>query len=302
MGISESVITSSASRASAISLARWSDLASVVKAGRRFSADARWPRVGVELRECVSEPDTRARVELLHRCVDPYLQLVVGDEACVHTGLLLADIWRYFRHTWTNHYNSTPGRQVAFLIRDRAAENHPVVGIGAFGSAVVQLSVRDEWIGWTHEGINERLRTEASRTGRWILQSLDDLISGIYVQDFIADGILDKRSLARPDERVIVRLSRDAVKAAERHRADPQAREHKASSKAGDNWVREAKSSLFRSKRAKMLTQLLTARAVLNGVGFRKDRRSDGENPQESACDQGRACRPSTYEGGARRS
>ena len=131
----------------------WTSIFSLMRDGRELAS---------KLRECVSEPDAGTRVELLRRYVDPYLQPVVGDEVCVHTGLPLADIWRYFRHTWTNHYSSIPGRHVAFLIRDRAVENHPVVGIGAFGSAVVQLSVRDEWIGWTPEGINKRLETDPS--------------------------------------------------------------------------------------------------------------------------------------------
>lgn len=33
------------------------------------------------------------------------------------------------------------------LVRDAAAANHPVMGIAALGSAVVQQTVRDEWIG-----------------------------------------------------------------------------------------------------------------------------------------------------------
>lgn len=237
----------------------WTSILSLMRDGRELAA---------RLRECADEADMAARVELLKQCIDPYLQPVVGNEVCSHTGLPLADIWRYFRHTWTNHYNSTPGRQVSFLIRDRAAENHPVIGIGAFGSAVVQLSVRDEWVGWTPETIIKRLEAEPGRIGPWIIKSLEELISGIYAQDFIHDGILNKRALAKPDERVIVRLNREALKAGERHRADPQAREHKASTKNGNNWVREAKSFLFRSKRAKMLAQFLTARAVFNRAGF----------------------------------
>src|SRR4051812_28501983 len=46
------------------------------------------------------------------------------------TGLRLMDVWRYFRHTWTNQYTSVPGRTMVFLVRDRASENHPVIGIG----------------------------------------------------------------------------------------------------------------------------------------------------------------------------
>src|SRR5439155_6656297 len=124
--------------------------------------------------------DMERREALLKGCIEPYLQPVTSGSVCQLTGLPLADIWRYFRHTWTNHYSSTPGRQIAFLVRDRSAEYHPVIGIGAYGSAVVQLSVRDEWIGWTPECFLKRLEEEPSRLGPWILASLEELISAIY--------------------------------------------------------------------------------------------------------------------------
>ena len=79
----------------------------------------------------------------LRAAVDPYLQPVATGERCRHTGLLLTDIWRYFRHTWTNYYATTPGRTLALLVRDRAAPFHPVIGIAALSSAIMQISERD---------------------------------------------------------------------------------------------------------------------------------------------------------------
>ena len=35
---------------------------------------------------------------------------------CAHTGLDLQDIWRYFRHTWSNQYTSVPGSMIGRLI------------------------------------------------------------------------------------------------------------------------------------------------------------------------------------------
>ena len=54
-------------------------------------------------------------------------------------------------------YQSTPGRKLFFLIRDRAALNHPVIGIGALGSPIIQLAVRDAWIGWTGEQVADAI-------------------------------------------------------------------------------------------------------------------------------------------------
>ena len=80
--------------------------------------------------------------------ISPYIQFVESGARCSETGLLLSDIWRYFRHTWVTAYKSIPGRSLSILIRDKARPGHPVIGIAALGSAVVQQSIRDKWIGW----------------------------------------------------------------------------------------------------------------------------------------------------------
>ena len=79
--------------------------------------------------------------------VDPYVEVVADTETCASTGLRLGDIWHCFRLTWVNQYSSIPGRQMHFLIRDRAAPFHPIIGIAALGSSVVQIAGRDQWMG-----------------------------------------------------------------------------------------------------------------------------------------------------------
>jgi hypothetical protein len=237
----------------------WVSIFSLMRDGRELAG---------RLREAQAVSDEDERVAYLMRCVDPYLQPVVSDERCKFTGLPLGDIWRYFRHTWTNHYSTTPGRQVTFLVRDAAGDNHPVVGIGAFGSAIVQLSVRDEWVGWTPERFLDRLRQEPRRLGRWLIDALDELVNSIYIDDFLREDVVSRKQLRHPDRRIVEKLHGVSLKAGLAHREHPQAHEHKASSKNGDNWVAEARSPLFRSKRAKVLAQLLGAKAVLAKVRF----------------------------------
>jgi hypothetical protein len=48
--------------------------------------------------------------------VQPYIQFVHSTSTCANTGLALQDIWRYFRHTWSNPYESVPGRSMLFLV------------------------------------------------------------------------------------------------------------------------------------------------------------------------------------------
>src|SRR5205814_802907 len=86
--------------------------------------------------------------DALSRVIDPYLQFISEDTCCTLTGLRLMDIWRYFLHTWTNQYTSVPGRTMMFIVRDRAALYHPVIGIGALSSPIMQIRERDTWIGW----------------------------------------------------------------------------------------------------------------------------------------------------------
>ena len=94
--------------------------------------------------------------------IDPYIQLVTHsiDE---YTGYRDTDIWRYFRYTWSIPYKTMPGRNLFYLVRDRSQEYHPVIGIFALGNSVLNLTVRDNEIGWTVEAIRSNLERKASK-------------------------------------------------------------------------------------------------------------------------------------------
>lgn len=88
--------------------------------------------------------------------VRPYIQLVEHAKD-THTGYWLSDIWRYFRYTWSIPYKTMPGRNLFYLVRDAAQEYHPIIGIFALGNSVLNLTVRDDEIGWTVEAIAKQL-------------------------------------------------------------------------------------------------------------------------------------------------
>lgn len=90
--------------------------------------------------------------------VQPYVQKVETGEKCDHTGLDLMDIWRYFRYTWLTPYNTVPGRNINFLIRNGAKRNHPVMGIATLASPMMNLTVRDNYIGWTIDAVEEEIK------------------------------------------------------------------------------------------------------------------------------------------------
>lgn len=198
--------------------------------------------------------------------VDPYLQVFDSSERCEWTGLRLMDVWRYFRHTWSNQYVSTPGRSMPVLVRDRAADNHPVIGIAALGSAIVQLAHRDRALGWNPPDVLDQLRQDpTSIDSKWLLDRLDAWRSELYTVDLAADGLWSDEWWDAPDLADIDALVRESALRRQRHQRLGRKSDFRTS-KAGcgdEFWLARAQTDLFRSKRCKLAADLLTARRVL---------------------------------------
>ncbi|WP_254000106.1 Druantia anti-phage system protein DruA [Myxococcus qinghaiensis] len=229
-------------------------------------------RDGRELAEGLREARTHLNngwADVLSNLVEPYLQFVTEEAAtCAYTGLRLMDVWRYFRHTWTNQHTSVPGRTMLFLVRDRAAANHPVMGIGALSSPIMQIRERDSWIGWHPDTFLERVRREPTRDlAKWLVDTLDAAIDEIYVADLLEDKVLSTRDLTAPSDAALDRLLNEGAEQRRLHHRYARTRDLKRSRAdlSGDEyWVAQARTHLFRSKRALALATFLRARAVLN--------------------------------------
>jgi len=218
-------------------------------------------RDGRELADALRRARTDAS---LPAPVDPYIQVVASGERCAWTGLELLEIWRYFRHTWSNQYVSVPGRTMMLLVRDRAAEFHPIIGIAALSSAVVQLRERDEWIGWEPGTLIEHMRAHPTAAlAEWLQQILDAAISELYVDDLIESRVLTARTLKAPRAADLEALKEDAEKAHKRHYGGAPQKPSDRDRGTEDYWLRRARSDLFRFKRSTMLAELLQARIVL---------------------------------------
>jgi hypothetical protein len=177
------------------------------------------------------------------------------------------DVWRYFRHTWTNQYTSVPGRTMMFIVRDRAGANHPVIGIGALSSPIMQIRERDMWIGWHPETFLKRVKASPTRElARWLVDVVDDAIGEIYVADLVEDKVISLRELSAPEGETIDRLLKEGAEQRRKHHRYARSRDHKAKraeQPAKDHWVARARMHLFRSKRALALATYLRARAEL---------------------------------------
>jgi hypothetical protein len=205
----------------------------------------------------------------LANVIDPYLEFATSEEAiCPFTGLRLMDVWRYFRHTWSNQYTSVPGRSMTFLVRDRAAPSHPIIGIGALSSPVVQIRERDAWIGWHPDVFLARIKANpTATTARWLVNVVNAAINEIYVNDLFEDGILTPRHLVKPDHSVVDRLLKDSSEQRRLHHRYVRSRDHKsvrADLSQAEYWSTRARTHLFRSKRTLALATYLRARSVLN--------------------------------------
>jgi hypothetical protein len=213
--------------------------------------------------------------------IDPYAQ-VVDDSRCNITGLRLQDIWRYFRHTWSNAYSTVPGRSMGILIRDRANPNHPVIGIAALSSPVVQIAERDKWIGWDSDGVTKAIREQPTEEmGSWIKSRIAHARSEIFAEDLLRDGIVHRQDFENPTLGAVTALRKDAERFRTRHHNNAQLKSLRLI--APDDWRAKAETDLFRSKRSLALAEALESQMVL-GPFFAE--RSPVEGLQAAAQDR----------------
>lgn len=212
----------------------------------------------------------------------PQLELVepnVRDEA---TGILLQDIWRYARHYWSIPYQSTPGRNMFYLVRDAAAPARPLIGIAALGNPVLGLAQRDYFYGWSVRALSERLEELSPRQQRQVAAHLYGVVSEGIAETYSADVLPENWGDDwRTTVEVLEKLEQES--AAKRldqlgeagEERDPEYRLIKAAHSAVDrgeeetvDWMEVARTALYKRKRAGTLADLVRARGVLTDLGF----------------------------------
>ena len=229
----------------------------------------------------ISRMPREARAEALRTVCQPYLQLAT-DERDEHTNIRLLDIWRYFRHTWASRYRSMPGRNLFYLIRDAAQPHHPVMAITALGNSVMQLTIRDAWLGWTLDGL-QSLRAEGLFSDDEILAALRDRLrrdlEDLYLDDLdmgrFAEGDTEEllahlrriEETSRAVRQAKLKVRQDKLEAGDDDGDDDDdIKPVKVSDIAKNDLVALAKRPLFRSKRARAARELVQALAALKDV------------------------------------
>ena len=226
-----------------------------------------------------ADPDREAALSSL---IDPVVEICQSGKRCSDTGLLLNDIWRYFRHTWAHEYRPIPGRQLLILVRNAARPNRPVMGIAMLASPVMRVSVRDNWVGWLREAAETNLRDckwDPETFARAITERLEDSISAVRWDD-----LATSEEIEMPVENTVLRLEQKASGAAfardlelrahfQTHREQGgQVKPMRGAVKmagADTDWRGASEDLLFLRKRAELLSQLLFAKQIFRAADLK---------------------------------
>lgn len=216
--------------------------------------------------DAVNKLASEDRIEALQRICQPYLQLVT-DERDSHTNIRLIDIWRYFRHSWSTRYRSSPGRNLFYLVRDAAQPNHPVMGIAALGNTVMQLTPRDRTLGWTVDGLLD-LISNGTTSDQEILTAFRRRLEDDYAQLFLDDLPVDSRIDHSVDDETLSRLAvieEDSQRRREDSlKNDDVARNaNKTEDLTPERLLQLTRTPLYRSKRARAAREILRAYRVI---------------------------------------
>ncbi len=203
--------------------------------------------------------------------VSPYLQLVKENERDTFTGLRLSDIWRYFRLTWSTPAETTPGRTMQYLIRDAAHPMHAVMGIASLENCAMQITCRDDDIGWTPKSFTKKLIAlkelkEVYSEFERLLSFLEEGIQGIDYQDLCSEA-----EILNPSEETVKMLQFKAAAAEEERQyllklsQSEKRNELEEKSELG-SISRETENALYLRKRAEQLSKLLQSKKLLNDL------------------------------------
>lgn len=258
---------------------------------RRMEADKKYKDRIVSIKSLIGDPQFLLnKIKNHERVCDPYIQLVTSDRD-EYTGYKLSDIWRYIRYTWSIPYKSMPGRNLFYLVRDRLQPCHPIIGIFALGNSVLNLTVRDDDIGWTVEAIKKNMgrRMEINYCNQALSETdgktvkvkitkpieskeeydkrISEYVDKIYplllkniaaaIDDLYVKDLGYHRQTRYPKQEQVDQLLKIAAEYAEKSI-------NNKNNEVSPDWEAEAQTNLFKRKRASELAKLLSTRIIFN--------------------------------------
>lgn len=208
--------------------------------------------------------------------IKPYLQLIENpDELDEYTGIRLGDIWRYCRLTWSTPSESTPGRTLLYLVRDAAHPFHAIIGIASIENCAVQITCRDEYIGWNATNfIDDLQKKNDEQYARNEFARLLNIIERAFA-DIDLSGLCSQTELERPTEEIIYRLQSIATEQEQLRQEYLKERELDSNEISELGKIsKNAELALFMRKRADQLAKLTSAKRnlqlLLEDVSFKE--------------------------------
>ena len=241
---------------------------------------------GAELSEIfkdITNLEENKKISLLKKIIVPEISICFPDDPlfkeeelyCPYTGLRLADIWRYFRLTWSSELKSVPGKSFPILIRNAARPNKPIIGIAMLRSAALSDQARDTYIGWFDEkNIREKIYNQEIKVDfivEQMLKVLDEQINNLRHDDF---DFLNKDLIKNPDETVIKKLNKLYEEETENRKNAlkfEKVNVVRIDSSDTVDWLEQSEIPLFKKKRALKLARLLETRKFFNEVNIKKN-------------------------------
>ncbi len=149
------------------------------------------------------------------------------------------------------------------LIRDGAVPFHPIIGISALSSCVVQLTERDEQIGWTRDTVLKHLTEHpTAENAAWLLSALGEAFEALQTDDLVTP-----QELEAPTPELIESLTTQGKE--ERKIHQQHAKNHAVKQVQVDAaWAELVGSHLYKSKRALTLASLLETRLAFRKAGL----------------------------------
>lgn len=149
------------------------------------------------------------------------------------------------------------------LIRDGAVPFHPIIRISALSSCVVQLTERDEQIGWTRDTVLKHLTEHpTAENAAWLLSALGEAFEALQTDDLVTP-----QELEAPTPELIESLTTQGKE--ERKIHQQHAKNHAVKQVQVDAaWAELVGSHLYKSKRALTLASLLETRLAFRKAGL----------------------------------
>lgn len=202
----------------------------------------------------------------ISEAVDPELVLVTESEIDEITNHKLSDVWRYFRYTWSNPSESTPGRSMFYLIRDKAYKNRPIIGIASLENSAVQITDRDNYIGWTPAAFQKRIKDTSKEVAR---DSYEELIGYLDkgINEISLEGLkITQMELSNPTDKVIQSLKNIGTQASRAREDQLQQEVNKENKSELGGVTQDAVYYLYLKKRSEKLARLLSAKMQIKDL------------------------------------